>query len=261
MNNYIKGYMYKEANEITIQSGDTLSRLANSHNTTVDELVSLNNIKDPNVIKAGQRLRLPGAQPAPQVTPQVTHQPQQAPPHNYRRKLAPEDLPERTSQFSPTEFTKHWESFRGDAYEDVVTRRVDGRDVEERIPTIGYGTTRYPDGTPVRMGDTISRELARDIMRKRHEIAVRDARGVIPHYDEMPSKLQTVFSDKAYQLGRGGLSGFERMRKALDARNYHDAAKEMVDSEWFGQSGRRSRHHATVMQEYADRIKRESSQP
>lgn len=45
----------------TIQPGDTLSQLAVKFGTTVTVLVQLNGIKDPNLIYAGQILKLPGS--------------------------------------------------------------------------------------------------------------------------------------------------------------------------------------------------------
>jgi LysM repeat protein len=43
----------------TVKKGDTLSRIAMKFNTTVDELMKLNpQIKDPNLIYAGQRIRV-----------------------------------------------------------------------------------------------------------------------------------------------------------------------------------------------------------
>ncbi len=44
---------------ITIKKGDTLSCLAIKYNTTVKELVKLNNIKNPNLIYAGEKLIVP----------------------------------------------------------------------------------------------------------------------------------------------------------------------------------------------------------
>ena len=44
---------------ITIKKGDTLSCLALKYNTTVKELVKLNNIKNPNLIYAGEKLIVP----------------------------------------------------------------------------------------------------------------------------------------------------------------------------------------------------------
>jgi LysM repeat protein len=43
---------------VTIQPNDTLSKIAKNNNTTLENLMSLNNISDKNKIKAGDRLRL-----------------------------------------------------------------------------------------------------------------------------------------------------------------------------------------------------------
>lgn len=45
----------------TIKQGDTLSAIARQYNTTVAELVRLNNIANPNLIITGHTLKIPGA--------------------------------------------------------------------------------------------------------------------------------------------------------------------------------------------------------
>lgn len=52
-----------EAETYTVKTGDTLSAIAKRFRTTVVDLVKLNNIKDPDVIHAGQVLKLPGKAP------------------------------------------------------------------------------------------------------------------------------------------------------------------------------------------------------
>lgn len=47
-----------KAQYYTVQSGDTLSRIASQHGTTYTELAKLNNIKNPNMIYAGQKIRV-----------------------------------------------------------------------------------------------------------------------------------------------------------------------------------------------------------
>lgn len=49
----------------TVKSGDTLTAIAAKYKTTVAKLVSLNGIKNPNLIKVGQKLKVTGAAPAP----------------------------------------------------------------------------------------------------------------------------------------------------------------------------------------------------
>ncbi len=64
----------------TVQSGDTLSDLAERFGTTVDELVAANGLTDPNALQPGQTLLIPSllrtpvvvAPAAPMVTPSPT---------------------------------------------------------------------------------------------------------------------------------------------------------------------------------------------
>jgi LysM repeat protein len=66
----------------TVQSGDTLSGLADRFGTTVDELVAANGLTDPNALQPGQTLLIPSllrtpvvdaaAPAAPLVTPSPT---------------------------------------------------------------------------------------------------------------------------------------------------------------------------------------------
>ncbi|MCB9982560.1 MAG: LysM peptidoglycan-binding domain-containing protein [Rhodospirillales bacterium] len=56
-----------------IQRGDTLSKLAVRFDTTVDKLVELNDIEDPDVIYAGASLKLPeGPEPEQTAAPEVS---------------------------------------------------------------------------------------------------------------------------------------------------------------------------------------------
>jgi spore germination protein YaaH len=51
--------MSEEFKTYTIVRGDNLTKIAKAFDTTVDELVKLNNIKDPNLIYAGAELKIP----------------------------------------------------------------------------------------------------------------------------------------------------------------------------------------------------------
>src|SRR5690554_3740638 len=47
-----------------VKSGDTLSGIAKRYDTSVSELVRLNNIANPNLIRVGQKIKLPGGSDA-----------------------------------------------------------------------------------------------------------------------------------------------------------------------------------------------------
>ncbi len=47
-----------------VKPGDTLSKIADEHVTTVDEIMAANNLIDPNRIEVGQHLTIPSGAPA-----------------------------------------------------------------------------------------------------------------------------------------------------------------------------------------------------
>lgn len=53
----------------TVVAGETLSSIAKHYGVTIRQLVETNNIQDPNLIRAGQTLRIPQAAPPLQPTP------------------------------------------------------------------------------------------------------------------------------------------------------------------------------------------------
>jgi LysM repeat protein len=62
------------AGQYIVKAGDTLSKIADSFETTVDEIIAANGIADPNTIEVGQRLIIPSlasaaAQPVESSTP------------------------------------------------------------------------------------------------------------------------------------------------------------------------------------------------
>lgn len=58
VNKKTKAYINGGAKYYTVKAGDTLSGIAKKYNTTVAKLVDLNNIKNPNLIIIGQKLRV-----------------------------------------------------------------------------------------------------------------------------------------------------------------------------------------------------------
>lgn len=84
----------------TVKAGDTLSRIAQEAGTTVSQLVSLNpDITNPNLIRVGQNIKLPGA-PAPTETPTTTT-PTPAPDLNKPTPTTPAPKPATTTPQTP----------------------------------------------------------------------------------------------------------------------------------------------------------------
>ena len=56
----------------------------------------------------------------------------------------------------------------------------------------------------------------------------------------------------SFNLGLTRLSKFKKLKTALLQRDYNSAAKEMMDSRWYGQVGRRSRELVKTMKSIKD---------
>jgi lysozyme len=93
------------------------------------------------------------------------------------------------------------------------------------VPTLGFGTTTRPDGSPVRMGDTTNpvdalQRKQRDLLR--FEGAVKKCVAVPLHQAEYD-----VYVDMAYNIGTGGFCGSTIVRR-LNARDYAGACDAIL---------------------------------
>jgi lysozyme len=94
------------------------------------------------------------------------------------------------------------------------------------VPTIGYGTTIYPTGRAVELGDTCTAEEAEAYLRvdiARKEAALK--RFLKAHAIPLTSNQYSALVSFAYNLGTGMVTGAERsIGKALRAKDFNKAA-------------------------------------
>lgn len=94
------------------------------------------------------------------------------------------------------------------------------------VPTIGHGSTRYEDGSPVRMGDTITparaEVLARNLNSQAEKQFAASIQGVKLHQDEFD-----LFMDF---IGQYGIGTWRKgsPRKSLLAGNYIQACNDLL---------------------------------
>jgi GH24 family phage-related lysozyme (muramidase) len=75
------------------------------------------------------------------------------------------------------------------------------------VPTIGYGTTTYPDGRKVKQGDIITREQAEAYLIDHIEHSTRAAMERIPTWGQMNDNQRSAIYSFAYNLGAGFYGG------------------------------------------------------
>lgn len=109
---------------------------------------------------------------------------------------------------------KKWEGFRANAYLDPVG-----------IPTIGYGTIRYPNGQPVELGDIVTEAEAEDLLKLEAD-----------DFAELVTKKVTVGLNQnqfdalvsfCYNVGGGAFQGSTLLKK-LNSGDFTGAAEQFL---------------------------------
>jgi GH24 family phage-related lysozyme (muramidase) len=90
------------------------------------------------------------------------------------------------------------------------------------VATIGYGTTRYPDGRKVQRGDKITVIDANELLDVEVERIAEKLRSSVPFWGAMSGNKQSALISFAYNLGAGfyGSAGFETISKQLKDKDW-----------------------------------------
>ena len=121
------------------------------------------------------------------------------------------------------DFIREAEGFRTNAYPDPATNAEPW--------TIGYGNTTYADGSPVRLGDKISKEQADDLL---YDLMVKKyipSMEKIPHWDIMTKSQQAALISFSWNHGPNwyNVSTFRKLRNMLDFMQWDDVAAEFYE--------------------------------
>lgn len=109
--------------------------------------------------------------------------------------------------------------------------------------TIGYGHTKnVTKDTP-----PITQEQAEKFLADDAEIAIKEAKRVVPCFDDLNGPRKTVVANMSFNMGGPTLAGFKNTIAAICAGNYGDAALRMLKSKWATQVGQRARFLANRM--------------
>ncbi len=57
----------------------------------------------------------------------------------------------------------------------------------------------------------------------------------------LPEEVQQILANMMFNMGPGGMRKFRRMNSAIEDGQWRTAAKEMQDSRWYNQVGKRSK--------------------
>lgn len=143
-----------------------------------------------------------------------------------------------------TEMTKYFEGWRPDIYKDTTGNK-----------TIGYGF-KLSSAQKYLPKEVLNgtRELSKTEAEPIFNIMYNDARDRAVQYatpeifSQLSPRQQNILVDMSYNLGNN-LFGFKQMQKALLQKDFSGVTREMKDSKWYEQVGRRSIYHTSKFTE------------
>lgn len=104
------------------------------------------------------------------------------------------------------------------------------------VPTIGWGTTRYPNGKPVRLTDpTITKEYADELLFTDLARFHTDVLALCPGLAGTSGQRVGAIVDFAYNLGTGRLKA-STLRRRINERNWPEVKRELM--KWINAGGR-----------------------
>jgi GH24 family phage-related lysozyme (muramidase) len=99
------------------------------------------------------------------------------------------------------------------------------------VPTIGFGTTRYPDGSKVAQGDSITEEECDALLRYQLETVYLPGLKRIPNFETWSPEMVGAMLSFGYNLGANFYDpvrdGFRTISKCLRDRRYEDVPKAL----------------------------------
>ena len=124
-------------------------------------------------------------------------------------------------------------------YDDATGQPIKPGSIVKGHPTIGVGRALDERGLSSEESELL---LANDI-----KAFTRGLQQAYPWFSGITDVRQRVLVNMAFNIGLGGIAGFQGMLKAIASCDFDMAAAEMRDSEWFRQVGARAARLADAM--------------
>ena len=90
------------------------------------------------------------------------------------------------------------------------------------------------------VGTKINETRVNEVFEADMGVVLKDCEILYPDFYELPEEAQHIIANMCFQLGRPRLSKFKMMKAAVDARDFKEAANQMLDSRWAKQTPNRA---------------------
>ena len=115
---------------------------------------------------------------------------------------------------------------------------------EDHLGYLTIGVGRLIDK---RCGGGITQEESRYLLRNDIRRIVAQCETRFEWWDSLDSARQQVIVCMAFQLGINGVANFKKMVAAIKVRDFDEAARQMIDSNWHRQTRDRCERMAEIM--------------
>ena len=105
------------------------------------------------------------------------------------------------------------------------------------LATFGIGHLVIPADKEYgeKIGTVISEERVRECFDKDVQSVLRDCTLLYKDFDELPEEVQQIVANMMFNMGYNRLSKFKGMKRGVNAKDWKQAADEMIDSRWYKQ--------------------------
>ena len=109
-------------------------------------------------------------------------------------------------------------------------------------PTFGIGHLITDDDPEcgASVGTEVSSDRVQEAFDSDIESVVSDCERLYVQFEHLPEEVQLIIANMMFNMGYTRLSKFKGMKRGVDARNWEEAADEMVDSRWYKQVSKRA---------------------
>jgi len=85
------------------------------------------------------------------------------------------------------------------------------------------------------IGTAVSEERVIAAFDEDVQIVLSDCERLYNDFNVLPEECQMIIANMMFNMGRPRLSKFKGMKAGVDAKDWHKAADEMIDSAWYKQ--------------------------
>ena len=105
------------------------------------------------------------------------------------------------------------------------------------LPTFGIGHLIKKDDPEygLEVGTKVDEARCIEAFNEDVDTVIADCHILYPDFDDLPEEVQQIIANMMFNMGRPRLSKFKGRKRGVDAKDWDNAADEMVDSNWYRQ--------------------------